>query len=256
MVQRGATLTLSTLRVGPLPLPRCGRGAERMTDRDRRELLAMRGIVKRFAGVAACDAVDLTLFAGDVLGLLGENGAGKTTLMNVLFGTYAADAGSITVDGQPVHIRNSADALKLGEVRAVTSRIMVMRQGRRVAERANDATVSEALLAELMCGHAIAPARRPAQAPGRPLLRLAGVSTTGSERRRLKDLSLEIRAGEIVGGAGIAGNGQRELADVIAGMLTPIAGTVEIDGRTVARLDPRRAQALGIGRVPEDRIAT
>src|SRR5258706_11628379 len=109
-----ATLTLPTLRVGPLPLPRCGRGAVRMTDRDRLELLAMRGIVKRFAGVAACDAVDLTLFAGDVLGLLGENGAGKTTLMNVLFGTYAADAGSITVDGQPVHIRHSADALKLG----------------------------------------------------------------------------------------------------------------------------------------------
>ncbi len=347
-----------------------------MTDRDRLELLAMRGIVKRFAGVAACDAVDLTLFAGDVLGLLGENGAGKTTLMNVLFGTYAADAGSITVDGQPVHIRHSADALKLGigmvhqhfhlvprhsvlenlmvgrrgrglvldragaavrlaeigrqyrlklppdaivgeltigeqqrleivkalfrgarilildeptaaltpaeteglfdavramasqgmgvilishklgEVRAVTSRIMVMRQGRRVAERANDATVSEALLAELMCGHAIAPARRPAQAPGRPLLRLAGVSTTGSERRRLKDLSLEIRAGEIVGVAGIAGNGQRELADVIAGMLTPLAGSIEIDGQPVAKLDPRRAQALGIGRVPEDRIAT
>ncbi len=52
----------------------------------RRELLAMRGIVKRFAGVPACDAVDLTLYEGDVLGLLGENGAGKTTLMNVLFG--------------------------------------------------------------------------------------------------------------------------------------------------------------------------
>jgi simple sugar transport system ATP-binding protein len=131
-----------------------------------------------------------------------------------------------------------------------------MRQGRRVAERANDAAVSEALLAELMCGHVIAPARRPPQAPGRPLLRLSEISTTGSERRRLKDLSLEIRAGEIVGVAGIAGNGQRELADVIAGMLTPLAGTVEIDGQAVARLDPRRAQALGIGRVPEDRIAT
>src|SRR5258706_551857 len=267
MVQRGATLTLSTLRVGPLPLPRCGRGAVRMTDRDRLELLAMRGIVKRFAGVAACDAVDLTLFAGDVLGLLGENGAGETTLMNVLFGTYAADAGSITVDGQPVHIRHSADALKLGigmvhqhfhlvPRHSVLENLMVGRRGRGLAGRANDATVSEALLAELMCGHAIAPARRPPQAPGRPLLRLAGISTTGSERRRLKDLSLEVRAGEIVGVAGIAGNGQRELADVIAGMLTPIAGTVEIDGRTVARLDPRRAQALGIGRVPEDRIAT
>ena len=47
-------------------------------------------------------------------GLLGENGAGKTTLMNILFGVYAADAGAIAVDGRPVHIRNSADALALG----------------------------------------------------------------------------------------------------------------------------------------------
>src|SRR5437667_9399777 len=89
-------------------------GVAPMTGGARRELLSMRGIAKRFAGVAACDAVDLTLYAGDVLGLLGENGAGKTTLMNVLFGTYAADAGSITVDGKPVHIRHSADALRLG----------------------------------------------------------------------------------------------------------------------------------------------
>ena len=49
----------------------------------------MRGIVKRFGAVTACERVDLTLCAGDVLGLLGENGAGKTSLMNVLFGTYA-----------------------------------------------------------------------------------------------------------------------------------------------------------------------
>src|SRR4029450_6128620 len=85
-----------------------------MTDTSATELLAMRGICKRFGAVQACDQVDLTLNASDVLGLPGENGAGKTTLMNVLFGTYAADAGNIAVDGKPVDIRNSADALKLG----------------------------------------------------------------------------------------------------------------------------------------------
>src|SRR5262245_21110518 len=77
-------------------------------------LLAMRGIVKRFGAVTACDGVDLTLRAGDVLGLLGENGAGKTSLMNVLFGTYAADAGTILIEGRPVQIRDCADALGLG----------------------------------------------------------------------------------------------------------------------------------------------
>src|SRR5262249_13118456 len=77
-------------------------------------LLAMRGIVKRFGAVTACAGVNLTLQAGDILGLLGENGAGKTSLMNVLFGTYSPDEGALEVDGTPALIRNSADALALG----------------------------------------------------------------------------------------------------------------------------------------------
>src|SRR5918997_6038504 len=77
-------------------------------------LVAMRGISKRFGTVQACASVDLTLNRGDILGLLGENGAGKTSLMNVLFGTYAADAGTIEVEGRPAAIRSSADALNLG----------------------------------------------------------------------------------------------------------------------------------------------
>ena len=77
-------------------------------------LLAMRGICKRFGPVQANDKVDLTLHRGDILGLLGENGAGKTTLMNVLFGSYAPDAGTIEIDGRPARIHDSADAIALG----------------------------------------------------------------------------------------------------------------------------------------------
>jgi simple sugar transport system ATP-binding protein len=67
-------------------------------------LLAMRGICKSFGANKANDGVDLTLHRGDILGLLGENGAGKTTLMNVLFGTYAADEGTIEIEGEPAAI--------------------------------------------------------------------------------------------------------------------------------------------------------
>src|SRR3954454_5496095 len=77
-------------------------------------LVEMRGICKSFGGVHANADVDLTLGRGEILGLLGENGAGKTTLMNILFGAYRADAGTIAVEGRPLAIARSADALAAG----------------------------------------------------------------------------------------------------------------------------------------------
>jgi simple sugar transport system ATP-binding protein len=77
-------------------------------------LLELRGIDKRFGAVHANRSIDLTLHAGEVLGLLGENGAGKTTLMNILFGLYHADAGEIRIAGRAVTMRSPADALAAG----------------------------------------------------------------------------------------------------------------------------------------------
>src|SRR5882762_5443875 len=77
-------------------------------------IIEMRGISKRFGAVLANDDVSLSVAPGEILGLLGENGAGKTTLMNILFGVYAADRGTILIEGEPIRIHNSADALKFG----------------------------------------------------------------------------------------------------------------------------------------------
>ncbi|MFI6996722.1 sugar ABC transporter ATP-binding protein [Nocardia sp. NPDC050175] len=86
-----------------------------MTSTDARPpLLAMTGIVKEFPGVKALRGVRLTLRGGEVVALLGENGAGKSTLMNVLAGVFAPDAGSIEIDGTPVHLRSPKDATRHG----------------------------------------------------------------------------------------------------------------------------------------------
>jgi ABC-type uncharacterized transport system ATPase subunit len=77
-------------------------------------VLEVRGITKRFPGVLANDHIDLTLYKGRVLGLLGENGAGKSTLMNLIYGLYAPDEGEILVNGVPVEISGPKDAIAKG----------------------------------------------------------------------------------------------------------------------------------------------
>jgi simple sugar transport system ATP-binding protein len=339
-------------------------------------LLEMRAIDKRFGDVHANRAVDLTLHAGEVLGLLGENGAGKTTLMNILFGLYAADSGNIRICGETLVIHSPADALaagvgmvhqhfhlvprhtvlenlmvgergrrgmldeagvraridsigekyglaldcdtlvsdlsvgeqqrveivkalvrgarilildeptsvltpqqseglfealralvadgvgvifishKLQEVLAITDRLAIMRRGQMVARRDNDGSLNPRELAELMCGHELEPPSKPLVYVDRVLLQLSNIAVAGKRGRPapLSDFSLTLHGGEIVGVAGVSGNGQRALAEVIAGLLPPDHGHIAIDDVPVDRPTPRRMQQLGVSSVPEDRI--
>jgi len=77
-------------------------------------LLEMKAITKRFPGVVALDRVDLELYEGEILGLIGENGAGKSTLMRILGGDYPPDGGTISISGEPVRIRDVRHAISLG----------------------------------------------------------------------------------------------------------------------------------------------
>jgi simple sugar transport system ATP-binding protein len=145
---------------------------------------------------------------------------------------------------------------KLNEVRAITDRLMVMRQGAVVAAVANDDTVTARRLAELMCGHELTPPARPPATPGRVLLVLDRVTTrrTAEHPVALRGISLSVRGGEILGVVGVSGNGQRELAEVIGGTLKAASGRIEVAGQTVTRTGARAMRRRGVAHVPEDRI--
>ncbi|HET9977217.1 MAG TPA: ABC transporter ATP-binding protein [Burkholderiaceae bacterium] len=346
---------------------------------DRAPAVRMRAIDKRFGAVHANRAVDLTVPAGTVHGIVGENGAGKSTLMSILYGFYAADSGTIEVEGQPARIRNSHDAIALGigmvhqhfmlvdtlsaldnvmlgaepawrldaarrivrarldalmkdtglgvdldarvedlpvgerqrleilkalyrgarilildeptavltpheteqlfvtlrglrakgttillithklkEIMALCDAVTVMRQGAVVLDTPIAATSIDAL-AEAMVGRHVHLGRIEAGSVtrGAALLRAEHLSwRDGLGVTRLADVSLTLHAGEIVGVAGVSGNGQSELLDALAGLLVPQQGALAVGDRrfTPAHwLAPDVARDLRIAHVPEDR---
>ncbi len=148
---------------------------------------------------------------------------------------------------------------KLHEVMAVADRVTVLRGGRTVATvSAADATPHS--LAALMVGREIDEARRIERAPADGddvVLEVDGLSVVGDRGSlAVEDVSLTIRAGEIVGVAGVAGNGQRELAEAIYGTRDTAAGSVAVAGSVLRAGDPRAAIAAGVAHVPEDRLGT
>jgi ABC-type uncharacterized transport system ATPase subunit len=340
-------------------------------------LLSLKSISKRFGSLVANDAINLDLHRGEILALLGENGAGKTTLMNILFGHYVAEEGSIEIDGRPlvsgspkealkaglgmvhqhftladnmtvldnivlgteslfaIH-RNNASAIKkinqltvqyeidvdpysyvknlsvgqrqrveilkalyrdtrilildeptavltpqesehlfstlrllvqeglaiifithkLREVMAVSDRCFVLRHGRAIY-RSRTADTDIDTLAREMVGGELPRVERLAVEPGRPLLELEDVIV--KDRRgypMLDGVSLTVNSGEIVGIAGVSGNGQSHLADLISGLLKLSAGKLILHDKQIKKPSPLGMIRHGVGRIPEDRIST
>ncbi|WP_162261754.1 ABC transporter ATP-binding protein [Bosea sp. Root381] len=148
---------------------------------------------------------------------------------------------------------------KLREIMDVTDRVSVMRRGEMVAHLAT-AETSPPELAEAMVGRRVllrvekAPRR-----PGAPVLEVVGLSYVDERGyETLKDAKLTLHAGEIVGIAGVAGNGQSELLELLAGLIQPARGVIRLDGRilTAAERNPARLRKLGLMHVPEDRQKT
>ncbi len=354
--------------------------AAQMTGASRPPAVLMQGIEKRFGAVHANRDVNLRVASGTVHGLVGENGAGKSTLMSILYGFYEADGGQISIEGRPVKIDGSAEAIRLGigmvhqhfmlvdtlsaldnvllgaepswrlnvaraavrakldvlmrdtglhvnldalvselpvgerqrlemlkalfrgarilildeptavltpqetdalfvtlralrargttillithklrEIMSLCDAVTVMRAGQVVLDTPIADTSIDGL-AEAMVGRRVNLGRSSAAAstaPGEVLLVAQGLGVTDALGvARLSDVSLQLRAGEIVGIAGVSGNGQTELLDVLSGLAAPTAGTLNLAGQhfTPERwLSTRQARALRLAHVPEDR---
>ena len=334
----------------------------------------LRGICKRFGAVQANDFVDLRIETGTIHGIIGENGAGKSTLMNILYGYYQADRGTILVDGLERKITSPLDAIKTGigmvhqhfmlvepftvlenvllgaeegvtlaggaararrelarlakdyglevdpdrkvaelpvglqqrveilkalfrgahvlvldeptgvltpqeadelfrilqnlkaqgrtvvlithklrEIMAITDHVSVMRQGKMVAHLRTKETSQEEL-AELMVGRKVLLRvdKTPAK-PREPVLEVSDLEVVDDRGvARVKNVSFTVRAGEIVGIAGVTGNGQSELLEALAGIRAPRRGRIMLRGVPIG--DARSARARGLGHVPEDRL--
>jgi ABC-type uncharacterized transport system ATPase subunit len=148
---------------------------------------------------------------------------------------------------------------KLREIMAVTDKVSVMRRGQMVGTLVT-AETDPPLLAEAMVGRRVLlKVEKTPRAPGPPALEVENLSVIDQRGvLRVANATFTVHAGEIVGIAGVAGNGQSELLEAISGMRRPVLGGIKVDGRAIPHRehDPHRLRALGVLHVPEDRLRT
>jgi simple sugar transport system ATP-binding protein len=144
---------------------------------------------------------------------------------------------------------------KLGEVLAISDEVTVMRDGK-VVGRVKTQETNAAELARLMVGREVLlRVEKPQATPGAVTLTVRNLAVGAGSTRNLKGVTFDVRAGEIVGIAGVEGNGQRELIEAIAGLVDPalVSGDMELEGRSLTGLDARTRRERGIAHIPEDR---
>lgn len=143
---------------------------------------------------------------------------------------------------------------KLKEIKAVADQCTVLRRGKKIGTVAVE-TVNERQLAEMMVGREVTfeVAKKP-QNIGKPVLEVKGLNVKNARGlAAIKNLSLEVRAGEILGVAGIDGNGQTELIEAITGLKAIESGEILLNGNALTSLPVRKRTEAGIGHIPEDR---
>jgi simple sugar transport system ATP-binding protein len=347
-----------------------------MSNEPKTPILEMKGITKRFPNIVASDHVDLELYPGEVLALLGENGAGKSTLMNVLAGMYRADEGEIFIKGKRVEIDSPRDAMLLGvgmvhqnfmlvdtmtvaeniilgmtdqpflsdledvgkkirelseqynlqvdpesyiwqlsvgeqqrveilkliyrgaeilildeptavltpqeskelngivqqmtregksaifithkmdEVISYSDWVRVLNKGRLVAVKKTSETNPEELARMMVGRDVLFRLEKKEREFGDLALELKDVHAIDDKGLPALDgISLEIRSGEILGIAGVAGNGQKQLVEVLTGLRKTSKGTIRIFGEDKANKSPLDIINSGVSHIPADRIA-
>ena len=143
---------------------------------------------------------------------------------------------------------------KLNEVLEIAHRISVLRRGKLVETVPREGATEQGL-ARLMVGREVLlRVEKPPSSPGEPLLQVEDVRAVDDRGlESVRGISFEVRAGEIVGIAGVDGNGQSELVEVLSGLRRAVAGSVQLAGRDITGAGAREIVDLGMGHVPEDR---
>ena len=143
---------------------------------------------------------------------------------------------------------------KLNEVLEIADRISVLRRGKLVETVPREGATEQGL-ARLMVGREVLlRVEKPPSSPGEPLLQVEDVQAVDDRGlESVRGISFEVRAGEIVGIAGVDGNGQSELVEVLSGLRRAVAGSVRLAGRDITGAGAREIVDLGMGHVPEDR---